>query len=403
MNWTKTKYFSRPGIGTRIAGAAGGLALLLTAGCGGKPQTAAAPPPPEVGVVTIQTRALPITTDLPGRIDPVRTAEVRARVAGILLKQVFKEGSDVREGDTLFQIDPAPLQARLDSAQAALAKAEANVVQAQSQAERDEKLVKIRAVSQQEYDNAKSAAQQGQADVLVAKAAVETASLNLGYATVTAPISGRIGRALVTEGALVGQDTATELAVIQQLDPIYFDFTESSTEGLKLWRAFRSGQLKSVSANEAQVTLLLDDGSTYSHPGKLLFSDVTVDPTTGMITLRAKFPNPDHLLLPGMFAHVRLEQAMDNAAITVPQRGVTYGPSGEPTVMLVNTNDEVVQQPVAVRSAEGNQWIITAGLKTGDRVVVSGLQKIQPGMKVKPVPFAAGATNAAPDEADHNE
>jgi membrane fusion protein (multidrug efflux system) len=403
MNWINEQLFPGTEIPTWMAGTAGALALLLAAGCSGKPQSAFTPPPPEVGVVTVQPRQLPITTELPGRMDPVRTAEVRARVAGILLKQVFKEGSDVQEGDTLFQIDPAPLQARLDSAQAALAKAEANVAQAQAQAERDEKLVKIRAVSQQEYDNARSAAQQGQADVLAAKAAVETASLNLGYATVTAPISGRIGRALVTEGALVGQNTATELAVIQQLDPIYFDFTESSTEGLKLRRAFASGQLKNISPNEAQVTLLLEDGSSYPQPGKLLFSDVTVDPTTGMVTLRAEFPNPDHLLLPGMFAHVRLEQAMDDAAITVSQRGVTYGPSGEPTVMLVNHNDEVVQQPVTVRAAAGNQWIITSGLKAGDRVVLSGLQKIQPGMKVKPVPYTENATNAAAGKADHNE
>lgn len=394
MNLNKEEFFSGRTKATWMTGVVGLLALLFVTGCEKKEQ-ASAPPPPEVGVVAVHTRQLPITTDLPGRIDPVRTSEIRARVAGILLKRVFKEGSDVKEGDKLFQIDPAPLQARLDSAKAALAKAKANVSQAEAQAKRDEKLVKIRAVSQQEYDNAQSAAQQGQADVLAAKAAVETASLNLGYATVTAPISGRIGKALVTEGALVGQDTATKMAVIQQLDPIYFDFTESSTEGLKLRRAFHEGQLKRISPHEAQVTLLLEDGSTYSHPGKLLFSDVTVDPTTGMVTLRAEFPNPDHLLLPGMFARVRLEQAVDSKAITVPQRGVTYGPSGEPTVMLVSTNNEIVQRQITVRSAEGNQWIVTSGLKAGDRVVLSGLQKIQPGMKVKPVPFDEGSTNAS--------
>ena len=407
MNWIKEKCFASPGTGRWMMGTAGALALalVLVAGCGEKsPSAAASPPPPEVGVATIQTRPLAITTELPGRIDPVRTAEIRARVPGILLKRLFKEGSNVKEGDKLFQIDPAPLQARLDSAKAALAKAKANVTQAQAQAKRDEKLVKIRAVSQQEYDNAQSAAQQGQAEVLAAQAAVETASLNLGYASVTAPISGRIGRAMVTEGALVGQDTATKMAVIQQLDPIYFDFTESSTEGLKLRRAFEDGKLKRISPHEAQVTLLLEDGSTYPHPGKLLFSDVTVDPTTGMVTLRAEFPNPNHLLLPGMFAHVRLEQAMDDRAITVPQRGVTYGPGGEPTVLLVNTNDEVVQQPVTVRSAVSNEWVLTSGVQAGDRVILSGLQKIQPGMKVKPVPFQENDTNEAPAETSgHNE
>ncbi len=399
MNWNKETFFTSRTIGIWARGSAVSLGLLLLAGCGEKPQTAAPPPPPEVGVITIHTEPLPITTELPGRIDPVRTAQVRARVAGILLKREFKEGSNVKDGDKLFQIDPAPLQALLDSAKAALAKANANVTQAQAQAERDKVLVKIRAVSQQEYDNAQSAAQQGQADVLAAKAAVETASLNLGYATVTAPISGRIGKALVTEGALVGQDTATELAVIQQLDPIYFDFTESSTEGLKLRRAFASGQLKSIADGAAKVTLLLEDGSTYSHPGKLLFSDVTVDPTTGMVTLRAEFPNPDHLLLPGMFARARLEQAMDRNAITVPQRGVTYGASGEPSVLVVTTNNVAEERPVTVNSAAGHDWIITSGLRTGDRVIISGLQKVHPGGAVTPVPFEADETNAPASDA----
>ena len=373
------------------------LALFLLAGCGHKQQMAA-PPPPEVGVVTIQVAPLPITTELPGRIDPERTAEVRARVAGILLKRVFTEGSDVKAGDTLFQIDPAPLQAAYDSAKASLASAEANVKQAQSQADRYEVLVKINAVSKQEYDTAIAAAAQGNASVLVAKAALETASLNLGYATVTAPISGRIGKAMATEGALVGQGEATEMAVIQQLDPIYFDFTESSTELLKLRREFDSGQLKNIAPGEAKVTLLLDDGTTYPQEGKLLFSDVTVDPTTGMVTLRAEFPNTNDLLLPGMFARARLEQGMDSQAITVPQRGVAYGADGNPTVMVVTPDNKVEVRPVTVGSAEGDKWIVTSGLKSGERVILEGLQKVQPGMAVKPVPFDSGSTNAAADE-----
>jgi membrane fusion protein, multidrug efflux system len=384
--------------GATLICAATSLALLALAGCG-KNQQNFTPPPPEVGVITIQSRPLPITAELPGRIDPVRTAQVRARVAGILLKRVFTEGSDVNEGDVLFQIDPAPLQAAYDGAKASLASAEANVKQAQAQADRYEVLVKINAVSKQDYDTAVATAAQDNANVLVAKAALETASLNLGYAAVTAPISGRIGPALVTEGALVGQAEVTELAVIQQLDPIYFDFTESSTELLKLRRELDSGQLKKVAPDEAKISLLLEDGTIYPREGKLLFSDVTVDPTTGMITLRAEFPNPDDLLLPGMFARARLEQATDSQAITVPQRGVTYGPDGKPTVMVVTPDDKVEVRPITVSSAEGNDWIVTSGLKAGERVILEGLQKVQPGMVVKPVPF--DSTNAPADDASN--
>lgn len=366
------------------------LAAFL-AGCGKKQQNFT-PPPPEVGVITVQSESVPVTTELPGRIDPVRTAEVRARVAGILLKRVFEEGSQVKAGQVLFQIDPAPLQAAYDSAKASLAKAQANLTQAQSQADRYKVLVKINAVSKQDYDNAIAAAAQGNAEVLAAKAALETASLNLGYATVKAPISGRIGKALVTEGALVGQGEATEMAVIQQMNPIYFDFTESSTELLKLRREMENGQLKSVAPGEAKVTLLLEDGTVYPHEGKLLFSDVTVDPTTGMVTLRAEFPNPDDVLLPGMFARAQLEQAVNNQAITVPERGVTHGPGGTASVMAVTPDNKVEMVPVTVSSTVSNQWIVTSGLKAGDRVVLEGLQKIQPGMTVNPVPF--GSTNA---------
>ncbi|HVU28541.1 MAG TPA: efflux RND transporter periplasmic adaptor subunit [Verrucomicrobiae bacterium] len=391
MNLTKQKRNGQWPTAILTGGAAVLLALLILTGCG-RGQNGGAPPPPEVGIITVQAEPVPITTELPGRIDPVRTSEIRARVAGILLKQVYREGSDVKNGDVLFQIDPAPFQAAYDSAKASLAKAEANLKQAQAQADRYEILVKYNAVSKQDYDNATAAALQGNADVLSAKAALETASLNLGYATVTAPISGRIGKALATEGALVGQNEATELAVIQQLDPIYFDFTESSAELLKLRRAFDSGQLKSLAPGEAKVTLLLEDGTVYPHAGKLLFSDVTVDPTTGMVTLRAEFPNPDDLLLPGMFARARLEQAVDNQAITVPQRGVTYGPDGKPAVMALTADNKVEVRPVTISSAAGNNWIVTSGLKAGDRVILEGLQKIQPGMVVTPVPF--NATNA---------
>jgi membrane fusion protein (multidrug efflux system) len=385
---------------TLIWRAATSLALLAASGCGrGQNGGPTAPPPPEVGVVTIQAGPLPITTELPGRIDAVRTAEVQARVAGILLKEVYQEGSDVKAGDVLFQIDPAPLQASYDGAKASLAKAEASLKQAQAEADRYETLVKIHAVSKQDYETAVSTAAQDAADVLTAKAALETAGLNLGYATVTAPISGRIGKALATEGALVGQNTATELAVIQQLNPIYFDFTQSSVDVLRLRKQLENGQLKSIAPGEANIRLLLEDGTVYPLAGKLLFSDITVDPTTGMVTLRAEFSNPDDWLLPGMFARAQLEQAVDSQAITVPQRGVTYGADGKPSVMVVTPDDTVEVRAVTVSSAAGNQWIVTSGLKSGDRVILEGLQKIQPGMPVKPVPFDSNSTNSPVDNA----
>lgn len=370
--------------------------VLSTTGCQSKSQEKQAMPPPEVGVVTIASSAQPITMELPGRLTAVRTADVRARATGILLKRTFEEGADVKEGQVLFQIDPAPLQASLDSAQASLDKAEATLEQAQSRAKRYESLVQIHAVSQQDYDDARALAAQSKAEVDLAKAAVETAKLNLGYATVTAPITGRIGAAQVTEGALVSQSAATELAIIHQLDPIYFDFTQSSTEVLRLKQAFDSGKLQSTSSSEAKVTLLLEDGTTYPLPGKLLFSGISVDPMTGMITLRAEFPNPDHLLLPGMFARAKLEQAVDTQAITAPQRGVALGPNGTASVLVVNADNKVEARPIKISSATGDQWIVASGLQAGEKIIVEGLQKVRPGMEVKPVPFAPSTTNTPP-------
>jgi membrane fusion protein (multidrug efflux system) len=328
-----------------------------------------------------------LVTELPGRLNAVRVAEVRARVAGILTKRVFVEGSEVQAGQVLALIDPAPFQATLNSAEAALSKAKANLRQYQAQAGRYAELAPIHAVSQQDYDNAVAAADGGKADVATAEANVVMAKLNLGYATLTAPISGRIGRELVTEGALVGQTDATEIASIQQLDPIYFDFTESSADLLRLRRAVESGQLKKV-GGQVKVTLLLEDGSTYRLPGKLLFSDVTVDETTGMVSIRAEFPNPDRLLLPGMYARGRLEQAVDQAALTVPVRGVQHNPDGSASVMLVNAQSQVEVRPVQLGSVQGEKWVVLKGLSPGDRVIVEGLQKIGPGMPVTPVPFA---------------
>ena len=370
------------------SGAAFALLLLALAGCGHNQGAGGYNmPPPEVGIVTIVPESTVLTTELPGRIDPVREAQVRARVDGIVLRCNFQQGADVKTGEVLYQIDPAPFQAAYDNAAATLAKAEANAKQTQLLADRYQPLVGINAVSKQDYDNAVSAAAQAKADVMAARAALETASINLGYATVTSPIDGRIGAALVTEGALVSQGAATQMALVQQLDPIYCDFTESSTEVLRLRRAFENGTYKTVAPGEAKLTLRLDDGTTYSLPGRLLFSDVSVDPSSGMITLRALFPNPNHVLLPGMFARGELEQAVDAKAITLLQRGVTIGVNGIAAVMAVGANDKVEIRVVQLGTAIGNKWIITDGLNPGDRVVVEGLQKVQPGMVVKPVPY----------------
>jgi membrane fusion protein, multidrug efflux system len=366
-----------------IRGFAALLASLALAGCGHNQGAGAFNmPPPEVGVVTLAPESVALTTELPGRIDPVRVAQVRARVDGIVLHRNFREGADVTNGEVLYQIDPAPYKAALDSANASLR-------QAQLLVQRYQPLVGINAVSKQDYDNAVSAAAQ-------AKAAQEIAAVNFGYCTVTAPISGNIGAALVTEGALVSQSAATQMALVTQLDPIYCDFTESSTELLRLRRELENGTLKTVAPGEAKVTLRLDDGTTYAHPGKLLFSDVTVDPTSGMVTLRAEFPNPDHLLLPGMFARGELEQAVDNQAITVPQRGVNIGANGVASVMLVGAGGKVEARIIKIGQAVGNKWIVTDGLKAGEQVIVEGLQKAMPGMPVKPVPFTpADVTNSA--------
>ncbi len=358
-------------------------AAALFTGCGQKPGGAGGyqTPPPEVGVVTTAPESVSLTTELPGRIDPVRVAQVRARVDGIVLRRNFREGSNVTNGEVLYEIDPAPYQAALDSANATL-------MQAQALAERYQPLVSINAVSKQDYDNAVSAAAQ-------AKAAQEIAAINLGYTKVVSPIDGRVGAALVTEGALVSASAATQMALVTQLDPIYCDFTESSTELLKLRREMESGALKTGAPGEAKVTLLLDDGTTYAQSGRLLFSDVTVDPSSGMVTLRAEFPNPDHLLLPGMFARGVLEQAVDSQAITVPQRAVSVGAGGIASVMVVGAENKVAPRVVKLGQATGNKWIINDGLKSGETIVVEGLQKAQPGMAVKPVPFSPTGTNTS--------
>lgn len=377
-----------------------GCALLgLTLGCK-RPAAAApaAPPPAEVTVQTITPRRIAVTNELPGRIDAVRIAQVRARVPGILLRRVFEEGADVKQGDVLFEIDPAPFKANLASAQAALAKAEAAQKQAQALVERYKSLLEVEAVSRQDYENAAATAASTAAEVQAARAAITNATLNLGYATVTAPIAGRIGRALVTEGALVGQNESTPLATIQQLDPVYFDFTQSSTELLRLRRAMSAGTVKSIAPGAARITLLLEDGTAYQEPGKLLFSDITVDPNTGMVTLRAEFPNHDRLLLPGMFARGRLEQAVQEEALTVPMRAVARGAEGNATALVVGADNKVEARPIKLGDAFGDTWIVAEGLRPGERIIVEGLQKARPGSVVNPVTAAAPtpAAGAAP-------
>ncbi|MFL9924578.1 efflux RND transporter periplasmic adaptor subunit [Herbaspirillum lusitanum] len=367
------------------------------AACGQKPnaQAGAGMPPAEVSIVTIAPERITISNDLPGRLEATRIAEVRARVAGIVLKRTFREGAEVKAGEVLYRIDPAPFKAAYDSAQATLAKAQANVTQSTLKAQRYKPLVEVNAVSKQEYDDAFSTQKQAEADVAAAKASVQTAALNLGYATVTSPISGRIGRALVTEGALVGQGSdATQLAVVQQLDPIYVNLTQSSTDLLKLQQAMSSGKLQTVGQGKAKVTLVTDDGRAYPQSGKLLFSDVTVDATTGSVTLRAEFPNPNRTLLPGMYVRAKLEQAVDEQAIVVPQQAVARDLNGS-SVLVVGEGDKVAARPVKTGSAQGNSWIITDGLKAGDRVIVEGVQKTKPGATVKPVPWKGGVGDAA--------
>ncbi len=374
------------------------LAVLSGCGQGSSGPKQMVMPTPEVGVVTVTAQDMPVISEYPGRLESVRMAQIRARVTGILLKQSFREGMDVKTGDELFLIDPEPLKAVFDSASANVAKAEAAFTQAQSRLERYKALVEANAVSKQEYDDASSSVLQAKAQLQAEKAAMATAALNLSYATVRAPIDGRIGEAKVTEGTLVSQSEATPLAVISQLDPIYFDFTQSTTEMLRLKRALDSGKLQSVALGQAKVTLFLEDGTVYPLPGKMLFSDVTVNKATGMITLRSEFPNPDHTLLPGMFARVRLEEAVNNDAITVPQRGVALGANGEATAMVVGADNKVEARAVKLSNAVGDQWTVTEGLKAGDRVIVEGLQKIRPGAEVKVVPFNPGTPQPTQDK-----
>ncbi len=377
------------------------LALLLAA-CGKEAQGPGQMPPPPVGVVTVAPSTVPIEIELSGRLEPIRTAQVRARVTGVVQKRLFTEGSVVQAGQSLYRIDPAPYQAALDSAQAVQAKAEAALAQAQSALERNRQLVEAKMVSALAWDTAQAAHRAAQADVAAAKAAVQQARLNLEYAAVLAPIGGRIGRSLVTEGALVSQQEATQLTTIQQLDTLLVNFTQSATEAMRIQRAIASGALQG--SGSAQVRVLLEDGSVYALPGRLLFADRTVDPATGQVTLRGEVPNPQGELLPGLFIRVRLQVARSEQAVLLPQQAVTRG-TAEDTVLVVGADGQVSPRKVQLgglrgdaRDAAGPQWVVTGGLQAGEQVVVDGFQKIRPKAPVKPVPWqpAAAASAGAP-------
>ena len=378
------------------------LALLVSA-CGQKSENAPAagkgaggPPPAEVGVVTVQPRPVGLVTELPGRLEASRVAQVRARAAGILQQRVFVEGIDVRAGQPLFRIDPSSLQASVSAAQATLSRAQATLAQASAQVERYKPLLEANAISKQDYTNAVAAQKTAEADVAAAKANLKTGQINLGYATVTAPIAGRIGRALVTEGALVGQGEATPLAVIQQINPMYVNFTQSTTEVLALRKAIDSGKFRRADGSDsASVEIVLEDGSVYPQRAKLLFSDLSVDPTSGQITLRAEVPNPRGLLLPGMYVRVRLEQAETPTGMVVPQQAVQRGSTGD-SVMVVAADGTVSPRPVKVGTAQGGDWVILDGLKPGEMVMVDGFQKLRGNAPVKPVPWQRPQAASAP-------
>ena len=371
------------------------LAVALGA-CSNAQTPAPAPQVPDVSVVTVHRGSVPITTDLPGRTSPYLVAQVRARVDGIVLKREFKEGGEVKAGQRLYQIDPAPYIAALNSATASLQKAEANLASTSAQAERYKVLVAANAVSKQDYDNAVSTQGQAAADVATGKAAVATAQINLGYTNVGSPITGRSGLSLVTEGAYVQASAATLMTTVQQIDPVYVDLTQSSVEGLQLRRDIASGQLTLNGPNQAKVTLLLEDGTQYPLPGSLQFTDITVDQGTGSVTLRAIFPNPRFVLLPGMFVRARIEEGVKEDAFLVPQVGVTHDPSGKATALVVGPDDKVALRPVQLKGTSGTQWIVESGLNDGDRVVIAGVQKVQPGAVVQAVEAQAATTAATP-------
>lgn len=380
-----------------------GVLTLALAGCKDDQKQAAAPPKPSVDVVTLHAQPVTLTTDLPGRTSPFRTADVRPQVNGVILKRLFTEGDVVQAGQQLYQIDPASYQASLASAKASLLHAQASVKAAQATVSRYRPLVAAQAVSHQDLDNAVATLQQDEADVASAQASVQTAEINLAYTSVVSPITGQTSRSSVTEGALVTANQTTSLVTVTLLNPIYVDATQPSTTILRLKREIASGQLKTAGDGKVPVTLLLEDDSSYDKPGVLQFSEVTVDQGTGAVTLRAIFPNDAGLLLPGMFVRARLAEGVRQNAILAPQQGVTHDQKGDPTALVVGADGKVDSRVLTTDRAVGDKWLVTSGLKDGDRIIVKGLQMVRPGMQVTATettldapPTSAAAANVKP-------
>lgn len=387
--------------------------LALTACQGEEPGSAAqaqqpAPPPPPVGIVEATPEAIPVISELPGRISPTRIAEVRPRVGGIVLERVFEQGADVEEGDPLFRIDPATFEVAVDAAEASVARAEAVLRQAAQEAERTRTLVQRNTIGSANLETAEANQAQAEADLASARANLRQAQIELDYATVRAPISGRIGRALVTEGALVSATGSEALATIQQLDPVYADIQQPVSELLRLRQALESGALTQIEPDVAQVRLLLDDGTEHAHKGRLLFSEATVEPTSGQVTLRAEFPNPDGTLLPGMYVRVAVEQGVDQNAIAVPVQAIQRDTGGRALLYVATAENTVEARPVVIARQVGQRSVIQSGIQAGDRVIVDGFQKTGPGAPVTPVPWegpvgtetAASAGEPAAADAD---
>ena len=369
-----------------------GVMLLLITACG-KPKMPMGGAP-EVAVVTLQEERVPIITELPGRTSAFLIAEVRPQVSGIIQKRLFTEGSDVKAGDLLYQIDPSTYEAAYSAAKAALARAEANVVTVRNRASRYKELVAIKAVSQQDYDDVTAALKQAEADVESSKASAENARINLAYTRVTAPISGRVGKSHVTVGALATAHQIIPFTTIQQIDPVYVDVTKSSADLLELKNHIAAGRVKTGGNDQAKVKLVLEDGTPYPLEGTLKFSDITVEPSTGSVILRMVFPNPGHILLPGMYARAFIQEGVIERGIIAPQQGVSRDPKGNPIALVVDTSNKVELRALKVDRAIGDKWLVTEGLKAGDRLIVEGLQKIKPGVPVKIVPFDASPQNA---------
>jgi membrane fusion protein, multidrug efflux system len=382
--------------GSRVIYTIGLLIFFLVLNACGKPQGSGPQQAgtPEVAVVTVQPEPVAIFTELPGRTSAYVIAEVRPQVGGIIQKRLFIEGSDVKAGEVLYQIDPAPYQAAYDNAKAGLARSEANLPAVRLRVERYKELVAINAVSRQEYDDAAAALKQAEADVEVYRAALETARINLAYTRITAPISGRIGKSNVTVGALATANQGSAFTTIQQLDPIYVDAMQSSANLLRLKQNIAAGRIKGAGPEQARVKLLLEDGTSYPLEGNLTFSDITVDASTGSFVIRMIFPNPKQTLLPGMYVRALIQEGLVDRAMLAPQQAVSRDPKGNPLALIVDAEGKVQQQMITVDRAIGDKWLVSSGLKPGDRVIVEGVQKVRPGASVKVAPFDAGRKDA---------